>query len=266
MCSKLSILPFEVHVEHAGGDSDDPRATSVMSSVPCSRCPDIDASSTTDGSGSETETDDSDDDGTDSDGDETTDVDHIVTGCDDNASDSDSDSQSATTESDDESDDGHFDLDERINYFVRYPQLEVRASQQAPGAGLGVFVRDGYTLEPWDAIPLVGKPVSESECAAQVADGDAHYLVAVPGGIVDGDPAGLPHCGVGMRGAAIWAMVNEPRTTKMNTTFMGGFLVVAKRLRAGDELLVSYGADYVRNYSVSRYVKSKYARFPRLED
>lgn len=265
MCSKLNILPFEVHVEHAGDDqvdADGKRATAV----PCRCRPLIVATATADDSGSDTETDATDDGDAD---------------CGDNqgqpgdaasayGSDSDSDSQSSTTASDDESygsdDDDVSPVDELADYFVRYPQLEVRASEQAPDAGLGVFVRDGCTLEPWDAIPLVGRPLTDAQCAAQVAAGDAQYMVAVPGGVVDGNPAFLPHRGVGLRGAAIWAMVNEPRTTKMNTTFMGGFLVVAKRLRAGDELLVSYGTDYARSYRVSRYVKSTCVRFPRLED
>lgn len=66
MCSKLNILPLEVHVEHVhDGDAehnpDDTHATTAASSVPCSCRPAIDANGAADGSGSDTETDDNDD-------------------------------------------------------------------------------------------------------------------------------------------------------------------------------------------------------------
>jgi hypothetical protein len=128
-----------------------------------------------------------------------------------------------------------------VNYAYRYPALEVRESEHSRDAELGVFVRQGWTLQPWDAVPLIGRPVTAEQWAERVADGDARYVVAVPGGAVDGHPAIRPHEGVGMRGAAIWALVCEPATTDMaNCTFAGGFFVVGQRLSAGDELLASY--------------------------
>ena len=44
----------------------------------------------------------------------------------------------------------------------------------------------------------------------------------------------------------------------------GNYLVVAKAIPAGEELLVSYGPQYERNYPVSRYTLTK-QHYPALE-
>ena len=93
--------------------------------------------------------------------------------------------------------------------------------------------------------------------------GDNGYLARETDGYVDGNPGFRPHADIGNYGASIWAYAREPLRKKPNCLFVAGFLVVAKRLRSGDELLVSYGPGHLRDYPVSRYVLTK-QDFPSL--
>lgn len=164
--------------------------------------------------------------------------------------DSETEHEESETESEEseEEDEGYGPL---ADVYAEFPALVVAPSGQSAQAGRGVFVRPGYALEPGDALPIVGSCVpflSEDELLV------SRYVVAVPGRLVDGDPSHEPYGGVGHRGLAVWALINEPSRTKPNCIFFGALVVVTKPLAAGDELLISYGPDYVRDYPVSRFV------------
>ena len=127
------------------------------------------------------------------------------------------------------------------------------------------FVANGHKLSAWDALPIVGSFVSESECEALLTTSCGRHLLRVPGAIVDGNPELMGYEGIGHRGLAIASLVNEPRTKKPNCVLLGSFLVIARTIKAGEELTVSYGGDEVtRDYLVSHYVASEQS-YPQLE-
>jgi hypothetical protein len=199
--------------------------------------------------------DNDDDDNDDDDGDEDND---------DDDDDEDNDDDDHDDDDDDECSDEDDDEAGAANFYMDFSQLCVKPSEQNDGdAGLGLFATT--PLQPWNAIPLVGRSVTDDECEALVQRGDGRYLVETPGGTVDGNPSILGHRGIGYRGAAIWAFANEKSAGKPNCTFMGAFLVVAKAVRAGEELTVGYGPDYVRqDYVASHYCKNA-QHFPQLD-
>ena len=75
--------------------------------------------------------------------------------------------------------------------------------------------------------------------------------------LIDGHPRLRPWAGIGGRGSYVASLVNEPTLCKPNVVIRGSRLVVACPIVRGNELLVSYGPLYQRDYLVSRYVYSK---------
>jgi hypothetical protein len=148
-------------------------------------------------------------------------------------------------------------VEERLGYAIVFPSLDVRLSRQGTDAGMGVFVATGHVLEPWDAIPLFGNASFDQDerhhCCRCRKPG--RHSITANGMRIDGDPAVNAFRGVGHRGAAIAALVNEPTTVKSNCVMMGSWLVVARRITAGQELLVSYGPGAERDYKSSRYTR-----------
>jgi hypothetical protein len=105
------------------------------------------------------------------------------------------------------------------------------------GAGQGLFAK--VDLLAGTVIPYLGKPTTRR--GTHIFNG------------LDGNPKILPYKGVGNRGLSIAAMANEPATKKPRCKFTRGYLVVAQKVKAGEELTVYYGPDYHRiGYSMSK--------------
>ena len=148
------------------------------------------------------------------------------------------------------------------DWHIEFPDLYIATSQQNKGnAGLGVYAN--RNLNPWECfkvngIPLKGKAYSQLEKL-----GLHTHIVYTNDGLLDCHPRHQPWEGIGGRGSFIAGLVNEPTNKKPNMILRGNSYIVAQPIRKGDELLVSYGPAYHRNYSVSRYCKEK-QEYPHL--
>lgn len=150
----------------------------------------------------------------------------------------------------------------------RWPKLAVRPSG-VPGAGNGLYAAED--LPAGTAIPILGKTITRAKFdeiqfslqATHLWSNHTHDL------ILDGTPNYYPHKGVGSGGLAIAMVANEPHGRRAPTcVFKMECLVVAKRLRAGEELTVYYGPDYepirqLHGYTLSAAAKRNYL-FPEL--
>jgi hypothetical protein len=129
-----------------------------------------------------------------------------------------------------------------------WPQLEVKQSKEK-GAGQGLFAK--VDLLAGAVIPYLGKPTTKR--GTHIFNG------------LDGNPKISPYKGVGNRGLSIAAMTNEPVTKKPRCKFTRGYLVVAQKVKAGEELTVYYGPDYHRiGYSLNKN-KHLDKQYPELE-
>ena len=166
--------------------------------------------------------------------------------------DTDTDTSESGTESSDE--------DEAIQYVppgwhAEWPALEVKESEQGHGSGLGVFCK--RALQPWECLPIYGRPLTPDRYDDLKAQHLVTHVSFTRNGRVDGHPRYRPWQGVGGRGLYLSSLVNEPRRKKPNVIMRGSNLVVAQPIAAGDELLVSYGPQYKRDYPVSRFTLTK---------
>ena len=85
-------------------------------------------------------------------------------------------------------------------------------------------------------------------------------------GMVDSNPAHQPWNQIGGRGDFIVGLINEPSRGRPNMIMKGSNMVVCKSvIKRGQELLVSYGPSYIRNYQVSVSTLSK-QNYPALKN
>ena len=142
------------------------------------------------------------------------------------------------------------------NWYIEYPDLYIATSQQNKGhAGLGVYAN--RNLNPWECLHVNGIPL-KSKAYSQLEKLGLHtHIVYTNDGLIDCHPRHQPWEGIGGRGSFIAGLVNEPTNKKPNMILRGNYYIVAQPIKKGDELLVSYGPAYYRNYSVSRYCKEK---------
>ena len=147
-------------------------------------------------------------------------------------------------------------------------------------AGLGVFATK--PLLAGAMIPIIGKKMSESEVEKRK---QKHELVHAwikntLTGPVNGDPSISPYKNVGNYGLSIAMMLNEPSRKKPNCIFKLDHVVVAQRVKAGEELTIFYGDDYkpvriMKGYALDKnrfYHNAPYynmledMKFPSLKD
>ena len=168
----------------------------------------------------------------------------------------------------DESDDAESDKDDSTDsrdedaaalvlagWHVEWPALEVKDSEQDGNAGMGVFAR--RQLQPWESIPIIGIPLSENSYQTLKRQELNTHVSFTRNGMVDGHPRHTPFNGIGGHGQYISSLVNEPSRRKPNLVMRGNYLIVARFIHAGEELLVSYGPKYEHGYPVSRYALEK---------
>ena len=172
-----------------------------------------------------------------------------------NNDDTDTDTSESGSESSDDSDAADGQQHVPCGWHAEWPDLEVRQSEQGHGSGLGVF--STRTLHPWECLPIYGRPLTPDRYDDLRAQHLVTHVSFTRDGRVDGHPRHRPWQGVGGRGLYLSSLVNEPRRKKPNMVMRGSNLVVAQPIAAGDELLVSYGPRYTRDYPVSRYALTK---------
>lgn len=147
---------------------------------------------------------------------------------------------------------------QRIHFGATFDGVRVG---QSPLQGLGVFAT--RRLEPWEAIPIVGTPLTRADLARLESDDADHYVHTVPDaeGGVDGRPLrSQPWRGVGHRGLALASILNEPPVGSYpNCAFVGGLVIVVDTVAVGDELTVHYGDGYDRTYPVGHKWPRGYA-------
>lgn len=125
-----------------------------------------------------------------------------------------------------------------------WPELKVRES---PLGGRGVFAAQDLAVGV--AIPLNGPVVTE-----ELDEPLSRYVVQRGRERVLLDPQDL-HCVAGL--------INEPTLGRPNCVIRGAFMVLGQPVKKDEELTVSYGPSYVRDYPVSRSVHRKLV-YPRL--
>ena len=141
-------------------------------------------------------------------------------------------------------------------WHVEWPDLVIRQSGQGDNrSGLGVFA--GRDLRPWEFVPIIGQHLTTAEYQSLVQQRLATHVFSIGASLIDGHPRLRPWAGIGGRGSYVASLVNEPTRCKPNVLIRGSRLVVACPIARGNELLVSYGPLYQRDYLVSRYVYSK---------
>ena len=126
-----------------------------------------------------------------------------------------------------------------------WPELEVRRS---PLGGRGVFAAQDLAVGV--AIPLVGPVVTE-----ELDEPLCRYLIQRGRERILLDPQDL-HCVAGL--------INDPAEGRPNCVLRGAFMVLGEPVKKDEELTVSYGPSYVRDYPVSRSVHRKLL-YPRLQ-
>jgi hypothetical protein len=141
-------------------------------------------------------------------------------------------------------------------FHFEYPGIVVKPSLQKNGdSGDGVFAT--RTLELYEAIPIMGAGIGDSECVSLQADGLDTHLLATAAGVIDGHPRRSPFQRIGNRGASVAFKINAPTSTKANIVRLGMWAVVAvKKIAAGEELLMAYPKGANETYKTSRYTKS----------
>jgi hypothetical protein len=142
-------------------------------------------------------------------------------------------------------------------YHFFYEGVEVKKSLQGNGtsdSGDGVFTTREF--EPFEAFPIIGASISESECAALRESALDTHLLSTSAGVIDGHPRRSAHNRVGNRGASIVSKFNSPTSSKPNVVQMGMWAVVARKVRSGEELLMAYPKGAHEKYRVSRYSKT----------
>ena len=149
------------------------------------------------------------------------------------------------------------------DWHIEYPDLYTATSQQNKGRNAGLGVYANRNLNPWECLKVNGIPL-KSKAYSQLEKLGLHtHIVYTNDGLIDCHPRHQPWEGIGGRGFFIAGLVNEPTNKKPNMILRGNYYIVAQPIRKGDELLVSYGPAYHRNYSVSRYCKEK-QEYPHL--
>lgn len=146
-----------------------------------------------------------------------------------------------------------------------WPQLELKTV----GSLRGLYAR--ASLPVGTCIPIFGLRLSEAQFE-QYHDGDVmpyvRYIVRKRSSkyhVLLLDSSNQFYLGRSIIGA-----INEPQDRKKpNCVWKGDFVVVAQRIQPGDQLTISYGPAYVRDYPVNRWVTKKceypeLSRFPRV--
>ena len=183
---------------------------------------------------------------------------------DDDSSDSDNDNRASDTDTNiSESGSESSDAEEVTpgqqyvppGWHAEWPALEVKDSEQGQASGLGVF--STRALHPWECLPINGRLLTPDRYNDLKARHGATHVSFTRNGKVDGHPRYKPWQGIGGRGLYISSLVNEPRRKKPNVVMRGNNLVVAQPIAAHEELLVSYGQQYTRDYPVSRFTLAK---------
>lgn len=127
------------------------------------------------------------------------------------------------------------------------------------GANRGVFAR--RRLAMGTMIPILGVPLNGEQRNQRMREGhDQRYIWQVArDSYIDCCPGGDTTEGDPERIRRIAGLINEPGPKKNpNCYAAGGFIVLDETLKPGQELLVSYGRDYVRDYKVNeRWITEK---------
>jgi hypothetical protein len=129
--------------------------------------------------------------------------------------------------------------------------LEVKPSKEK-GAGMGVFATK--VLPVGTMIPIVGQHHPGATPSALTHSWEYYGKAR---GYVDGNPSIKPFKKVGSYGLAIAMMLNESTTKILTCKFHLDHVVVATRLKAGDELTVYYGNAYDRHRKQQGYTMIK---------
>jgi hypothetical protein len=129
--------------------------------------------------------------------------------------------------------------------------LEVKQSKEK-GAGLGVFATKA--LPVGTMIPIIGQ---HHPGAAPSALTHAWEYYGKARGYIDGNPSIKPFKKVGNYGLSIAMMINESTTKIMTCKFKKDHVVVATRLKAGEELTVYYGPAYEKHRKKHGYTMDK---------
>jgi hypothetical protein len=119
-----------------------------------------------------------------------------------------------------------------------WPGLEVKKSKEK-NAGDGVFATKA--LPVGTMIPIIGQ-FHEGETPSALTHSWQYY--GKNSGYVDGHPDHNPFKKVGNYGLSIAMMLNESTSKTHTCKFKMDHVVVAKNLKAGDELIVDYGPAY----------------------
>ena len=140
--------------------------------------------------------------------------------------------------------------EERKGTF-RWPGLTIRKSEQNDGhAGQGVFAT--HRLKPGLMIPILGLEISDKRMNQLIVqDCFTHGTVLYDGTCIDARES--------FGGLTIWARINEPSRRKPNCVFKLDSVVVAKPIKAGEELTLYYGNEYQRPYKLrNQYLHGHY--------
>ena len=134
-----------------------------------------------------------------------------------------------------------------------WDELEVKPSNEL-NAGDGVFAR--VNLKAGTMIPILGKKINR-------VINPSHVWIYRGRKAIDGHPSINPYKGVGSRGLAIAMMINESTKKPFNCIFKLDHVVIAKSIKAGDELYIDYGPYYNRvgyDLSENRHRDKEYSQ------